>query len=52
MLLNLVARVLPEEHENVKKFIRKARHRYERPSIIHANNEKRHHRAHGQSMLI
>jgi hypothetical protein len=52
MLLNLLARVLPQDHENGKKIVFKARHRYERPSVLHGDKDKKHHGAHGQSKYV
>lgn len=42
----------PENSENVKKLVRRARHRYERPSVLRADMNAKHHQPHRQSMLI
>ncbi len=52
MLLKLLARALPQDHENDKKVFFKARHRYERPSVLHADKDKKHHGAHGLSKYV
>jgi len=52
MLLKLLARVLPHDHENDKKVVFKVRHRYEHPLVLHGDKDKKHHEAHGQSKYV
>ncbi len=48
----LFVHLSPQDHQNDNRIVRKARHRYERPLVLHADMNIKHHRAHGQSMLI
>jgi hypothetical protein len=52
MLLKLLARVLPKDHENDKKVVLKVRHRYEHPAVLHGDKDQKHHGAHGQSKYV
>jgi hypothetical protein len=50
MLHNLLARVLPQEHD--RKVVVRARHRYEHPSVLHGDKHKKHHGTHGLSKYV
>ncbi len=50
MLHNLLARVLPQEHD--RKVVVRARHRYEHPSVHHCDKHRKHHGTHGLSKYV
>jgi len=52
ILNKLLVLATSQDHQNDKKLVRKARHRYERPSELRADMNIKHHRAHDQSTLI